>query len=80
MKDKILFRDNWWGVNNPWADEMNCYPLLKQIFCSNNLKALTLINSFCQQGLEKFFNDINNINNLAIMIWGCDFEISRFSS
>lgn len=68
----IVYTGAWWGVNNPYADEMSNYPLLKHLFCSTDKKKLEWINLFCQQGIEEFFNDIELINDLAQQIWGLD--------
>ena len=65
-----MLTGNWWGVNNPYADEMNMYPLLKKLFCSQNTFEVIWINSFCVNGIDDFFNNIEFINKLAIETFG----------
>ena len=41
----------WWGVNNPDADEMSNYPILKSLFTSDNIQERYWVNQ-CWEGLE----------------------------
>lgn len=42
----------WWGVNNNWADEINCYPTLKSMFTSDDKVERYWVNA-CWQKLEE---------------------------
>lgn len=42
----------WWGVNNPDADDMEKYPIVKSLFTSDNIQERYWINQ-CWEGLEK---------------------------
>jgi hypothetical protein len=35
-QDKNYSKCPWWGVNNPYADDMESYPNIKKLFVSND--------------------------------------------
>lgn len=45
-------KSSWWGVNNPDADDMSCYPVLKSMFTSNDKVERYWVNQ-CWESLEK---------------------------
>ena len=49
-------KQNWWGVNNPYADEMNSYPITKQMFTSDDIDKRYWINQ-CYEKLVDIFDD-----------------------
>ena len=45
-------KSSWWGINNPYADDMNSYPNLKRLFTSDNIQERYWVNE-CWKGLEE---------------------------
>lgn len=43
----MLLEGSWWGVNNPIADDMSCFPEVKKIYCSKDINLIKWINQFC---------------------------------
>lgn len=48
-------KKNFWGVNNPYADDMEIYPQLKKMFTSDNIQNRYWINQ-CWDKLKEQFN------------------------
>lgn len=55
---KIL-KGNWWGVNNPYADDMSCFPNIKKLFLSKEPDDVFWINLY--------WKDINLDNNCQFL-------------
>ena len=45
-------KSSWWGVNNPHADDMSCYPILQSMFTSDDQIERYWINK-CWESLEE---------------------------
>jgi len=57
-----MLKGNWWGVNNPIADDMSCFPNTKHMFLSKKLQDVIWINSYW-----KDFNLDNNTYYLSTL-------------
>ena len=58
-------KKNFWGVNNPYADDMEVYPQLKKMFTSDNIQNRYWINQ-CWDKLKEQFNCETDIDLLDV--------------
>lgn len=65
-------KNNWWGVNNSYADDMSCYPIIKEMFTSDDKYERYWINQ-CWDKLKEKFNCASNID----VVDNCPQYVSR---
>jgi hypothetical protein len=67
VENKNYSKSYWWGVNNPYADEMESYSYIKAMFISNNASERAWINECWKLINDKIGLWADNLDYIQIL-------------
>jgi hypothetical protein len=67
VENKNYSKSYWWGINNPYADEMESYPYIKSMFISDNAFERAWINECWELVNDKIGFWADNLDYIQIL-------------